>query len=760
MIAVENVSRRAILKVAAGSSALILGIHIAPFRPFGVADAAQSGTFSPNVYLTIERTGQVTIIAHRSEMGQGIRTGLPMVIVDELDADWSRVRVQQAHGDPRFGNQDTDGSRSTRQFYQSMREAGAAARQMLEMAAAQQWGVPVAECQARDHQVVDARSGKKAGFGDLVPIAATLPVPQADQLRFKDPKDRRYVGKPMPIVDLRDIVRGAATYGIDVALPGMKYASIERCPVYGGRAASFDQSDALTVTGVERVVEIPATPIPSGFKPLGGIAVIANNTWAAEQGRRRLKIEWDYGPNAAHDTTMYRGELMETAHQPGRVVRNQGNIDRALEAASHRIEADYFVPYYAQAPMEPPAAVARVSGQTCEVWAPTQDPQGAEATVCDILGFQALGHDRGATVAGEVTINVTLLGGGFGRKSKHDFIAEAALLSQMTGQPVKVTWSREDDIRHGYYHAISAQHLEAGLDSSGHAMAWLHRTVFPPIQSTFQPNVTMGSAGELQQGVVDMPCAIPNVRCENGPATAHVRIGWYRSVLNIPHAFAVCSFADEMAALAGRDPLEYLRELIGPARKIDLKSQGVDYPNYGSPIELYPIDTGRLRATLDLAAENAGWGQPLPSRHGRGIAVHRSFVTYAAAVVQVAVSDDGQVSVPRVDMAVDCGLAVNPDRVRAQMEGAAIMGLSNALYSDITIRQGRIEQGNFTDYLVARMDITPETHVHIVRSEAPPGGVGEPGVPPIAPALCNAIYATTGKRIRQLPIASADLKRT
>jgi isoquinoline 1-oxidoreductase subunit beta len=357
------------------------------------------------------------------------------------------------------------------------------------------------------------------------------------------------------IVDLKDIVRGAAIYGIDVVLPGMKCASIERCPVYGGRVKSFDQSDARAVPGVERVVEIPATPIPSGFKPLGGVAVIASNTWSAEQGRQRLKVEWDYGPNAAHDTTTYRAELKATARRPGRVVRNQGNVGRALQAAPHRIEADYYVPYYAHAQMEPPAAVARVSGQTCEVWAPTQDPQGAEATVCDVLGLQAMGHDRGASTTGEVTVNVTLLGGAFGRKSKHDFIAEAALLSQVTGQPMKVTWSREDDIKHDYYHAISVQHLEAGLDRSGHAIAWLHRTVYPPIQSTFQPNVTTGSSGELRQGVVDMPYAIPNVRCENGPAANHVRIGWYRSVFNIPHAFAVCSFADEMAALAGRDPL-------------------------------------------------------------------------------------------------------------------------------------------------------------------------------------------------------------
>jgi isoquinoline 1-oxidoreductase beta subunit len=398
--------------------------------------------------------------------------------------------------------------------------------------------------------------------------------------------------------------------------------------------------------------------------------------------------------------------------------------------------------------MEPPAAVARVSDGKCEAWAPSQNPQGARTTLANVLGFKEA----------DVTVDVTLLGGGFGRKSKHDFIAEAAVLSQKIGAPVKVTWTREDEIQHDYYHSITAQHLEAGLDDTGAATAWLHRTVFPPIASTFEPNVTYAAAGELQQGVTDTPYAIANLRCENGAAANHVRIGWYRSVFNIPHAFAVCSFADELAAAAGKDPLEYLRQLLGQPRKLDLKAIGVDYPNYGASLELYPIDTGRMRAVLDLAAAKSGWGQALPSRHGRGIAVHRSFLTYVAAVAHVAVGPDGQVTVPRVDLAVDCGLVVNPDRVQAQFEGAAIMGISNALFSNITMREGRIEQSNFSDYLVARIDITPETHVHIVPSDAPPGGVGEPGVPPIAPAICNAIYAATGKRIRALPVDPGDLK--
>ena len=530
----------------------------------------------------------------------------------------------------------------------------------------------------------------------------------------------------------------------------MKYASIERCPVYGGKVSTFDATDALKVPGVVQVVEIPTTPIPSGFYPLGGVAVIASNTWAAQQGRQKLKITWDFGPNASHDSIAYRAQLEATAKQPGHVVRSQGNVDDAIATAAHHVSADYFVPYYAHAPMEVPTAVASVVGDHCDTWAPTQFPQAARTLVSEVLG---LPYEN-------VTVNVTLLGGAFGRKSKPDYVAEAALLSRQIGAPVKVTWTREDEIQHDYYHAICAQHLEAGIAADGRATAWLHRTVFPAIEATFQPDVTYGSAGELQQGVTDMPYAIANVRCENGPAANHVRIGWYRSVYNIPHAFAVCSFADELAHAAGKDPVEYLRQLLGDPRKLDFTAMNVDYPNYGASLDLYPVDTGRLRGVLDLVVRNSEWGQKLPPRQGRGIAVHRSFLTYVAAIVHVAVGNDGEVTIPRVDVALDCGLVVNPDRVRAQFEGAVIMGISNALFSNISIKQGRIEQSNFSDYLVARTDITPDTRVYIVESDAPPGGVGEPGVPPIAPALCNAIFAATGKRIRALPVDTAQLKTT
>src|SRR5215831_6664715 len=537
------------------------------------------------------------------------------------------------------------------------------------------------------------------------------------ELRFKPASEWRYVGKPIPVVDLDPIVRGKATYGIDVAIPGMKHASVERCPVYGGKVLHFDAADALKVPSVEQVVEIPATPIPSGFYPLGGIAVIAGNTWAAQQGRAKLKITWNFGPNADHDSTAYRAELEATVKRSGRVVRNEGDVHAALGACDRRVSADYFVPYYAHTPMEVPNAVAHFINGKCEIWTPTQFPQSARTTAAQALGLPVE----------DVTVNVTLLGGAFGRKSKSDYVAEAALLSRRIGAPVKVTWTREDEIQHDYYHAISAQHFEAGLDAEGRPSAWLHRTVFPAIESTFQPDVTYGSAGELQQGVTDMPYAIANVRCENGPAANHVRIGWYRSVYNIPHAFAVCSFADELAHAAGKDPLEYLRQLLGEPRKLDFAAMHVDYPNYGASLDMYPVDTARLRGVLDLVARSSEWGSILPPRHGRGIAVHRSFLSYAAVVVQVAVGTDGQITIPRVDIGLDCGLVVNPDRVRAQLEGAVIMGISNALYSNISVKQGRIEQGNFGDYLVARTDIAPKLTCTLSTAVRLPAGLGEPG---------------------------------
>jgi isoquinoline 1-oxidoreductase subunit beta len=493
-------------------------------------------------------------------------------------------------------------------------------------------------------------------------------------------------------------------------------------------------------------VQIEGTPAPAQFQPLGGVAVIARNTWAAMKGREALKITWDDGPNRVYDSLAYKKQLEETARNPGKVLRNEGDFERAFAGANRKLEGEYYIPHLAHATMEPPSATVRIADGKCEVWAGVQSPQGTRDQVAKKLGMSP----------DNVTVNVTLLGGGFGRKSKCDFVLEAALLSrEMGGAPVKVTWTREDDLQNGYLHTVSAERIEAGLDANGRAVAWRHRSVAPTILSIFAPDPKLEAPFEIGMGLVDMPFAVPNIRIENGEAAALTRIGWFRSVSNIPHAFAVQSFVAEMAAAAGRDPKDYLLELIGPPRIVDLGPVKDSLWNYGESLEIYPIDTGRLRRVVEVAAEQAGWGRKLPAGHGLGLAVHRCFVTYVAMVIEAAVDAKGNVSVPRVDAAVDCGFHVNPERIRSQIEGATVMGLSLAFKGEISFKGGRVEQSNFNDYEVLRIDEAPrETRVHIIPADisVPPSGVGEPGVPPVGPALCNAIFAATGKRIRRLPI--------
>lgn len=734
-----------------GTGGLVLVVSLSGCRRLSDAlrgapkTAATSVT--PAAYLRLDDTGTVTVICHRSEMGQGIRTSVAMIVADELDADWSQVKVEQALGDEKtYGSQNTDGSRSIRDFYMALREAGATGRALLEAAAAKQWNVPVTEVEARQHVVVHQSSGRKLGYGELVATARDLPMPEKTAIRLKQPEQFRYIGKDVPIVDMADMITGAAQYGMDLRREGMLVAVIARPPVYGGTVKSVESSAAEKVPGVERVVRLDTTPPPSGFMPLGGVAVLARNTWAAMQGRQQLKIEWENGPNATYDSTVYRTELERSVRRPGKLVRNQGNATRALAAASKRVQSDYYIPHLGHAQMEPLAALATFENGKCEIWAPTQHPQAARDTVAMALKIPVE----------DVKVSVTLLGGGFGRKSKPDFIVEAALLAREAGKPVKVVWTREDDIQHDYFHTVAAQHLEGGLDANGKVTAWLHRTALPSIMATFVPGTVYAGDGEVGQGITDLPFAVPNLRCENGPAAALARIGWYRSVINIPHAFAIWSFADELAHAAGKDPKEFFLELIGPGRIIDMSKAGiVGKPwNYDRSFEDYPIDTARYRRVLELVADKSGWGKPLANGRARGIAVHRSFLSYVATVIQVEVKPDGTVSIPRADVAIDAGTVVNPDRVRSQMEGATIMGIGNTLYGEITFKEGRPVQSNYTDYQVARIDAAPrEFGVYIVPSKELPGGVGEPGVPPVAPALCNAIFAATGRRIRSLPVA-------
>ena len=752
-VVVANVSRRRFLKgMSLGGFVLAVGVA-SPARAqepkkFGRDGMPNGWTDNPLVFVSIADDGTVTVVCHRSEMGQGVRTGMPMIVADELEADWKRVRVAQAPGDEKkFGNQDTDGSRSTRHFFEPMRRCGAAARRMLEAAAAEQWKVPVGEVAAKNHEVVHRASGRRLGYGALAKAAATKPVPERAAIRLKDPKDFRYIGKgQLKLVDGPDIASGKAMYGIDTRLPDMLYAVVARPPVLGGKVASVDDAEALKVPGVVKVVQIEPSPLPVHFNPVGGVAVLARNTWAAIQGRQALKITWNDGPNASYDSTSYKAGLEESARKPGKVVRNEGDFDKAASGAAKLHQAEYYVPHLAHATMEPPAATARIVNGKCEVWGCFQSPQAARDLVAKRLGMSA----------DDVTVNVTLLGGGFGRKSKPDYGIEAAVLSKaVDGKPVKVTWTRDDDLHNAYYHTVSVEHLEAGVDPSGKPVAWLHRSVAPTILSTFNAEAKNEFAIELGMGVINVPFAIPNVRIENPEAVAHTRIGWFRSVSNIPHAFAVQSFVAELAAAAGRDPKEFLLEVIGPSRIVNPEVLG-DTWNHGESPDRYPIDTGRLRRVIETAAREAGWGKKLPKGQGLGIAGHYSFVSYIAAVTHVAVDPKGVVTIPRVDIAVDCGPTVNPDRVRSQMEGAAVMGTGVAMLGEISFKNGRVEQNNFDSYQVTRMPEAPrEIRVHIIPSTdytRPMGGVGEPGVPPLPPAICNAIFAATGKRIRRLPI--------
>jgi isoquinoline 1-oxidoreductase subunit beta len=753
-LVIENVSRRGFLRGAAATGGLVVAAQLLPTKalayPTGATAMPHGVVTDPHVFVSIAKDGTVTIVAARAEMGTGAaRTSLPMMIADELDADWHRVKITQSPGnEEKYGNQDTDGSRSTRHFIQPMRQIGASVRHMLEAAAAKHWGVDATDVEAKHHQIINKTTGKKIGYGDVADIAMTMPVPSESEIKLKDPSAFRYIGKGnIKPYDQHDITVGRATYGIDSKVPGMLFAVIAHTPVMGGKVVSYDDSEAMKIPGVLKVVKIDGTPAPAKFDTMGGVAVVAKNTWAAMKGRDALKIQWDDGPHGSYDSVAYKAEMKETASKPCQVVREDGDAEAALKSAAKVVTGEYYLPHISHAQMEPVNATAKFANGKLEVWAPVQSPGGTRDDLAKKLGLQPA----------DVTVNCTLLGGGFGRKSQCDYVIEAALLSKEMNAPVKLIWTREDDIRHDFFHTVSFERIDAGIDDKGKVTAWRHRSVAPTLFTLFVPDPKHESALEMGMGLVDNPFQIANLRCENGEAEAHTRIGWFRSVSNIPHAFAIQTMAAEIAHATNRDPKEVLLELIGEPRIVDpSKSKEVkDYWNYGEPWETFPIETGRLRGVVELAAQKAGWGKKLPKGHGLGIAAHRSFVTYVATVVEAKVDSKGNLTVPNVWTAIDAGYIVNPERVRSQIEGAAVMGLALAKYGEITFKNGRAEQGNFDTYKVARIDESPmRTEVHIVPHgiDVPPSGVGEPGVPPFAPALCNAIFAATGKRIRELPI--------
>jgi isoquinoline 1-oxidoreductase beta subunit len=664
-------------------------------------------------------------------MGQGVSTALPMLVAEELEADWSTVRYAYAPAHPAYANklsrnmQVTGGSTAVPNGWVPLRQAGAAAREMLVATAAARLGVDAATCRAENGRVHHDATGRSLGYGELAADAAKRKVPASP--RLKDPKDWKLIGRPLPRLDTPEVVRGEARFATDVRVPGMLVASIERCPVFGGTLASFHDTKARAVPGVRAVV--PVT---------GGIAVVAEDYWAARKGREALVVEWDEGPNAGLDSAEIRRRLTElTASADGPRPRDDGDAAAVIAGMRKTLRAEYEAPFLAHATMEPMCCAADVRPEGVTVWAPTQFQWGPK-----MFGGGAIGVAAGASGNDTVTLVTTRLGGGFGRRSEMDFVTDAVEVSKAVGAPVRVVWSREDDIRHDFYRPITRHVVEGALDEGGRAVAWAHIVAGPSILARYLPawlpEFVANRMGMLQdgadptsvEGIANLPYAIPNVRVDYRRADLGVPVGFWRSVGNSQNGFVVECFLDELAGLAGADPVAFRLELLA-----------------GQP---------RLRGVLELAAAKAGWGTPLPAGRARGVAAVASFGSYAAQVAEVSV-EDGAVRVHRVVCAIDCGQVVNPDIVAAQMEGAIAYGLTAALKGEITLEKGRVQQSNFADYPMLRINEMPVVETHIVPSHEPPGGVGEPGTPPIAPAVANAVAALTGRRVRRLPIRLEEL---
>jgi isoquinoline 1-oxidoreductase beta subunit len=732
MSSVQKIDRRDFVKLfGLASGGIILGCSVASdskdFMP-----SVQIESFQPNLFIHLQKNGNVTLIASRSEMGQGIRTSLASAIADELEADWQYVSVAQAIGHEKYGNQNTDGSRSVRTRLEPMRKMGATAKMMLITAAAKKWNVAETACKAENHFVINKDTNEQIFFGDLVADAANLPTPNEKNIQLKKVEDFKYIGKTLKSVDLKDFTHGTATYGIDIRMPNMKFAAIARSPVTFGSVKSFTKDKAEKIAGVEAIFEMPRLVPPTGkfFGMLGGVAVIANNTWAAFQGKLALDIQWNKGPNENFDSDEFKKILTKRVQKTGKLVPGaRGNVNTAFDTAAKTVEATYHVPFLVHAPMEVPNATAWFQGDKIEVWAPVQDPQTARSELSHFFEIPVE----------NITVHVTFLGGGFGRKSKSDFVVEAVAISKKINAPVQVVWTREDDIQHSFYHATSAQYLKGSIDNNGKVTGWLQRVGFPSIVSSFKPLSDYGSGFELNQGFTNNPYAIENFRLENAKAEAHLRIGWMRSVVHIHSGFGINSFVDELAFAAQKDPVQFHLDLLGEDRIIEGKSK-------------FPFNSKRFKNVLTTTAKMANWGEKLAEGHGLGIAIHYSFYSYVATVVEVSVLEK-KVKVENIWTTIDCGLALNKDNITNQLEGAAIFGMSLALYGKISTKEGAVVQNNFFDYQMTRMKDAPKIHINIVDAmHEPPTGVGEPGVPVIAPAICNAIFNATGERVRSLPL--------
>jgi isoquinoline 1-oxidoreductase beta subunit len=723
----SDLQRRDFLKTAVTlGGGLLIAAYIPQWNKTSAATLPGATTsvdathpFAPNAFVRIGTDDSVTVIANHSEMGQGVYTSLPMLLAEDLDCDWSKVRVEPAPVDPAydhtvFGIQMTGGSTTTTSEYERFRKMGAMARLMLIAAAAQSWGVDPQTCRTEKGYVIHAASGKRASFGSLAELASQQTPPT--DIPLKDPKNFTLIGKPVHRLDTPSKTNGTAQFGLDVYIPGMLTAVVARAPVFGGKVVSFDASKAKAIPGVVNVLQVPS-----------GVAVLATGFWPAKLGREKLDITWDDGPGKDISSVAMRKDYANTSRTPGIVARKVGDPAAAMAGAAQKITAEYEVPYLSHSMMEPLNTVVDLHDDHCEIWTGTQ--------------FETMDRLAAAKIAGlkpeQVKLNTTLLGGGFGRRANPacDFVSEAVEVAKVAKAPVKVVWTREDDIRGGWYRPMWYDHFEAGLDAQGNPVAWTHTIVGQSIMAgtLFEAfGIKNGIDSASVEGAADMLYGIPNVQVDLHSPKNQVPVQWWRSVGHSHTGFSVETFLDEVAHAGGKDPYQLRRTLLA-----------------GQP---------RMLAVLDLAAKKANWGSPLPAGRARGIAGHFSFDSYVAQVAEVSLEKDGNVRVHRIVASVDCGRVINPDTVKAQIEGGIVFGLTAALKTEITLENGRVQQSNFHNYPILRMFESPEIEVHIIESTEKPTGVGEPGVPPVAPAVANAILALTGKPIRRLPIKPEDLR--
>jgi isoquinoline 1-oxidoreductase beta subunit len=721
MSEILNVSRRDFLKTGATiGGGLILGFSLPHHDVFGQASGHSGGSSMLNAFVRISPDETITIIVNHSEMGQGVYTSLPMLVAEELECEWSKIVVEASPVDPAYnhtqwGIQGTGGSTSVSSEWERLRKVGASAREMLIAAAADMWKVDKASCRAENGKVIHS-SGKSMTYGQLATKAANMPVPK--EIRLKDPSKFKIIGKPVKRLDTPEKTNGKGVFGIDVTIPGMLVAVVERPPVFGGKVVSFKADKAKAVAGVKDVVQVPS-----------GIAVVASGFWPAKVGRDALEIVWDDGPNATVSTESMREQYANLSKTPGTVGRKQGDPQQALQRAVKVLSTQYEVPYLAHATMEPLNCVVDLRADSCELWTGTQ--------------FETADRNAAAKAAGlkpeQVKIHRTLLGGGFGRRAnpQSDFVVQAVHVAKASKNPVKVIWTREDDMKGGWYRPMWYDRIDGGLDADGNIVGWHQTIVGQSIIAGTPFEGAMVSADGVDEtsveGAREIPYDIPNILVDLHTTKIGVPVQWWRSVGHSHTAFVVESFMDELAHAAGKDPYEFRRKLL--------------------------VKQPRHRAVLELAAEKAGWGSSMPEGRGRGIALHKSFGSFIAHVAEVSVSSAGDVRVHKVTCAIDCGRVVNPNTIAAQMEGGIVFGLTAVLYGAITLKDGRVQQSNFNNYQMLAMNETPEVEVHIVSSQEPPTGVGEPGVPPIAPAVGNAVFSVTGKRIRRLPIRAEELKK-